>query len=178
MVTSQEIQTPAFSGSAAAKEIAARAFDVLRGRGMFMSDYAAIRVPLDDLVSFLGSQVKDASADSVSAALEANPAVFAIEVVDEVTYVLTTRLGTAPVPNDAPSTHSFAARFMTPEPKPEKPVRPAPERARVDPNWATYSVPDFGDADEDAWLDEPESEEEVLVVVEPAAEAAPVTEEG
>jgi hypothetical protein len=140
-------------------------YNVLRGRGMFMSNYSPIHAPLADLAEFL-----KADANQISAAVAANPDVFSIVTVDDVPRVQTTRLGRAPLPNDAPTTHTFADRFITPLPKPERPVRPVPERARVDPNWATYSVPDFDDEDDDELygdtLDEAD-DVELIIVTEP-----------
>jgi hypothetical protein len=168
MVTNQEIRSPEFTGSAAVKATASAAFDILRGQGMFVSDYSPIRVKFDALAEFLENS-KDISANDLRKAITANEAVFALVTEDDVEYVLTTRLGTSPVSNNAPSTHSLVERFITPLPKPERPVRPAPERARVDPNWATYSVPDYEDEDEEAYLSLPDEEEEVSVVVVPEA---------
>lgn len=163
MVANQEIHVPEFVGTKKFQTLANRAFDVLRSQGMFMSDNSPIRVSVESLTAFLVDNEGAKPAD-VAKIIEENPAVFSTETVDGMDFVLTTRMGQAPVQNSYPSTHSFAARLMTPEPKPERPVRPAPERVRVDPNWATYSVPEFGDEDEDAYLDQPD--DDVLVVVE------------
>lgn len=180
MVLNQQAQAPEFSGTKKHQALAARAFEVLRSRGMFMSDYSPIRVPADVLTAFLveSEGVKPAE---VAKAIADNPAVFSTATVDEIAYVLTTRTGKAPVSNESPSTHSLAARFMTPEPKPIRPARPAPVRVRVDPNWATYSVPEFVDHDEDAYLDFPEEEEEdnavVVVLAEPEVIETPLVQE-
>ncbi len=179
MVTNQEMQAPAFAGTKKQQALAAKAFEVLRSRGMFMSDYSPIRVPADVLTAFLVEHA-DVKASDVAKAIADNPDTFATLTVDDIAYVLTTRTGRAPVTNEMPSTHSLMARFLTPEPKPIRPARPAPERVRVDPNWATYSVPEFVDHDEDAYLDFPDEEvvDDVVVllaepetVVEPAASA-------
>jgi hypothetical protein len=164
MVANQEITTPEFAGSKKAKELAARAYEVMRGRGMFMSDYTPIRVPMDSLVTFLG-ETDSATEKDVVSAIQSNGDVFSIESIDGVRVVATTRRGHAPVSNEEESTHSFTSRFMTPEPKLERPVRPVVERPRVDPNWATYSVPDFSDEDEDEYLDQPIEEEPAINVV-------------
>jgi hypothetical protein len=186
MAVNQDISSPEFAGTKTTQDAARAAFEVLRGRGMFMSDYAPIRVPLEELATFLVEH-GSVTANALNKAIAENPGVFALATVDDVQYVLTTRRGLAPVPNEHTSTHSLSGRFLIPEPKPERPVRPAVERPRVDPNWATYSVPDFTDADEDEYLDQPLDEEAVTVVVaeepaaviepEVAAEAEPVTEE-
>jgi hypothetical protein len=170
MVTN--LTSPSFNGTDGQQTIAADVFNVLRGRGMFMTDYAAIRVPLAELAAFL--KVEEAQ---VAEAVAANPAVFSTETVDDAVIVQTTRLGRAPLPNDAPSTHSLKARFITPLPKPERPVRPTPERVRVDPNWATYSVPDFDDDDEEEddelYGDTLDVEEVELVIVSDTPTATP-----
>ena len=46
MVAEQEVLSIDYSGSAKSKQIAAQAFEILRARGMFMSNNAPIRVPL------------------------------------------------------------------------------------------------------------------------------------
>lgn len=185
MVINQETQAPVFAGAKKNQALAAKAFEVLRSRGMFMSDYSPIRIPTEVLTAFLVEH-EGAKESDVAKAIADNSEVFATETVDDIEYVLTTRTGKAPVSNDEPSTHSLAARFMTPEPKPVRPARPAPVRVRVDPNWATYSVPEFVDHDEDAYLDFPEEEEndDVVVVLAdpevvspPAEEIAVVTED-
>jgi hypothetical protein len=168
--------SPSFSGSPDQQTIATNVYNVLRGRGMFMTDYSTIEAPLADLAAFIKADPND-----VAAAIAANPEVFSTVTVDEAVLVQTTRLGRAPLPNDAPSTHSFAVRFITPEPKPERPVRPVPERARVDPNWATYSVPDFGDEDEDDLygdtLDEVDDVELIIIPESPVDTASTVETE-
>ncbi len=168
MVMNQDIQAPEFAGTRKYQTLARKTFGVLRGRGMFMSDYASIRVPMETLTAYL-AETEGAKPADVAKVIADNPDVFATESVGDIDYVMTTRLGKAPAHNDAVSTHSFTARFMTPEPKLVRPVRIAPERVRVDPNWATYSAPDFGDEDEDAYLDLPD-DENIVIVVEPVAE--------
>jgi len=175
MVINQETVAPEFAGTKKNQALAGKAFEILRSRGMFMSDYSPIRVPSDVLTAYLVEHEGVKPAD-VTKAIADNPDVFATAIVDDIAYVLTTRTGKAPVSNDAPSTHSLSARFMTPEPKPIRPPRPAPVRVRVDPNWATYSVPEFVDHDEDAYLDFPEADETddvVVVIAEPEIVAAP-----
>ncbi|HYJ13214.1 MAG TPA: hypothetical protein VEW66_06465 [Thermomicrobiales bacterium] len=173
MVTN--LVSPSFSGTKQQQALAADVYNVLRSRGMFMTDYSPIHAPLADLAEFLKIDAKQ-----ISAAIAANPEVFSTVTVDDVQRVQTTRLGRAPLPNDAPTTHSFVDRFITPLPKPERPERPVPERARVDPNWATYSVPDFGDEDEDELygdtLDDVDDVELIIVTESPqsAVEVEPM----
>ena len=168
MVTDQDHQAPVFAGTKKFQTLAARTFDVLRGRGMFMSDDAPIRVPAEALTAFV-VETQGAKPADVAKAIADNPDVFATESVGDIDYVVTTRTGKAPASNDPLSTHSFAARFLAPQPKIVRPARPAPERVRVDPNWATYSAPEYGDEEEDAYLDLPD-DDNVVVVVEPVAD--------
>jgi hypothetical protein len=151
MVTDQDYQAPVFTGTKKFQTLATRTFDVLRGRGMFMSDDAPIRVPAEALTAFV-VETQGAKPADVAKAIADNPDVFATESVGDIDYVVTTRTGKAPVSNDPLSTHSFA-----------------PERVRVDPNWATYSAPEYGDEEEDAYLDLPD-DDNVVVVVEPVAD--------
>ena len=147
MVAEQATREPDFTGTRKFKTIGARAFEVLRAHGMFMSGNAPIRIPVEELTDFLVDKDGVKKAD-VLTALRENPDIFAIETRDEVEYVVTTREGHPPNAGTLGITHSFAERFMTPEPKPVRPVRPPVVRVRVDPNWATYAVPDFGDEDD------------------------------
>ncbi len=165
MVLNLENPVPVFAGSPQDQALAERAFGALRGRGMFMSDNSPIQVPLQTLIDFLVGQAGATEAD-VSRALAGNANVFGIESIDGVDYVVTTRSGRRPLDVTAANVHSFATRFMTPLPKIERPSRPISERPRVDPSWATYSMPDLSDDDED----EEDFADEVIVLVEPVAE--------
>lgn len=152
MTTTPEAEMPtiSFSGSQQVQEAALRAFEVLRARGMFMSDNAPIRVRKDELVAFLTGSVGVSPSDA-EAALTENPEVFALENNDEgVEIVITSRLGKVPSSDDDGLAHTFAQRLMTPEPKPARPAAPVRERVRVAPSWATYTVPDFEDDEEEA----------------------------
>jgi len=145
MAADQEKLSIEFAGSARAQALAEQAFNVLRGRGMFMSSNAPIRVPLESVRAFLASQA-GASADEVDEALAANAAIFAIETADDdVTYVVTTREGRSPAQVVVPNIHTFNARFLTPLPKPAVPAAPKRERAKVDPSWASFSLSDYAD---------------------------------
>ncbi len=169
MVADQATREPEFTGTKKFKTIGARAFEVLRAHGMFMSGNAPIRLPVDELTDFLVEREGVKKVD-VLTALRENPEVFVIETRDEVEYVVTTREGHPPHAGTAGITHSFAERFMTPEPKPVRPVRPPVIRVRVDPNWATYSVPDFGDEeDDDEALDGLETASEFASPASPVA---------
>lgn len=175
MATETEMTAISFSGSEQAQEVASRAYDVMRARGMFVADNAPIRVKKEDLVAFLTAS-GDVSPSDVDEALTGNPDVFAVEANGEGgEVVITTRMGKAPSLDAATNGHTFVNRLMTPEPKPTTPVAPVRERVRVDPSWATFTVPDI---DEDEEYDEPivEEQQEAAVAVPEAAEIVDVQE--
>jgi hypothetical protein len=94
-----------------------------------------------------------------------------IETVTEVTWVSTTRVGKVPQAITPVNTHTFAQRLMTPEPKIERPAEPVRERPRVDPSWATYTIPDdLLDTEEDF------ADEDVAAAVTTEPAAAEVSE--
>jgi len=171
MVAEHEISTLEFSGTKKIKDIATRAFEAMRSQGMFMSANAPIIVPLDSLTAFLVEKA-DANPADVAAALSENSAVFAVESREGIEVVITTRDGRPPVQSQRGVSHSFDERFLKPQPKPERPPKPLRERVKVDPNWATLSVPDYVDEDEEADLDAVAASEAAEVAR--AAEAAQV----
>lgn len=120
MVAEQTRPDIAYKGSEDQQQLAQRAFEAVRAHGMFVSDYSPIRTELGALAEFLGASVED-----VRAAVEANDQVFALDTEDDTTFVVTSRLGTPPVQMVPDTRHSFAARFLTPEPAPERPLRTA-----------------------------------------------------
>jgi predicted ATPase len=81
MVTNQETRSPAFAGTKKSQALANKAFDVLRSRGMFMSDYSPIRVPAEALTAFLVER-EGAKAADVASAIRDNPDVFSTVSVD------------------------------------------------------------------------------------------------
>lgn len=157
MVADQTSVRPEFTGTKKFQTIGGKLFDLFRARGMFMSQDAPIRIPLQALQDFLEQQDGTKAAD-VGTTINENPAVFSTEPAEDETWVITTRAGVAPVVATAGISHTFGARFLTPEPKPARPAPVRREPVKVDPNWATYSVPDFGDEDDyeaDEDVDEP-----------------------
>ncbi|MGC4107535.1 MAG: hypothetical protein QM753_14535 [Thermomicrobiales bacterium] len=172
MAADQEKLSIDFAGSARAQSLAEQAFNVLRMRGMFMSNNAPIRVTLDSVKEFLASQAS-ASDEEVDEALAANPAIFAVETADDATYVLTTREGRSPGIASAPNIHTFSSRFHTPLPKPATPVAPKRERAKVDPSWANFSLADYADLldEEDEEIETPPAPtigaEDIEMILEP-----------
>ncbi|MGI8405498.1 MAG: hypothetical protein ACR2OE_12180 [Thermomicrobiales bacterium] len=164
MVADQKALSIDFSGSAKSKQLAAQAFEILRARGMFMSDNAPIRVSVEALSAFL-QENGDATPVQVEAALRDNPAVFAMETRDDEPWVVTTRAGRPPVDETESMSHTFAARFLTPEPKPIAPPAPRRERARVDPSWASFSLSDYADLEDEEELEDEILDQDVDVVV-------------
>ncbi len=118
MVAEQTTPDIAWQGQKAEQELASRAFELIRAHGMFVSDYAPIRVTLASLAEAL-----DADAETVRAAIDTNSQVFAIEQRDDVTLVVSTRLGHPPIEMVIDTAHSFKERLLTPEPAPERPLR-------------------------------------------------------
>ncbi len=175
MVADQKTQSIDFSGSAKSKQLAAQAFNVLRGRGMFMSENAPIRVSLEALTAYLHAE-SDASESQVETALRDNAAVFAIEDRDGAPWVVTTRSGSRPPEAADEQFHSFTKRFLTPEPKPIAPPAPRRVQARVDPSWANFSISDYADLEDDEEIGDEHGALEVEMPIT-ATEIAPVADD-
>ena len=137
MVSQKERTEPQFKGSAKQKDLASRIFALARARGSFMSTNTPILVSVAAIAEFLTGQGDEVSTDQVESAAKANSNVFALNDVDGQQMIATTRSGTVPIASDGVNPHTFADRFMTPLPIPERPPRPVRERARVAPSWAT-----------------------------------------
>lgn len=150
MVAEQTRPDIAYRGSDDQQQLAQRAFEAVRAHGMFGSDYSPIRTDLSALAEFLS-----ASIDDVRSAVEANDHVFALDIEDEAIFVVTSRLGTPPVKMIPDSKHTFAARFLTPEPAPERPLR----TAKPVPDMVVNA--EVGDAIEDAEEEAAEVEREL-----------------
>jgi len=159
----------AFNGTKKIKDTAASAFNVMRARGAFMSDDAAIRVPVAALAEHLGVSEK-----VLAEVAEQNTEVFAIESNDEdVDYIVTTRVGRAPLNIEVPNLHTLKQRLMTPEPKPAPRPRPVREVVRTNDAWATYvgeTLLPEDDEDDDFGFAEPADED--IAAIEADAEAA------
>lgn len=137
MVTQQEAPAIKFTGSAQAKALAKRVFDLVLIHSQFMSDTAPVRISLASIAGYLANQPEPATVEEIEAALRANANVYDLEEIDGGLVLLTSREGRIPTLERAPSVHTFAERFMKPEPKPERPAQPVRERPRVYPAWAT-----------------------------------------
>jgi len=165
----------AYKGSAADKELAGKMFQALGITGRFMSFDAPISMPIADLVELLGKLGTQTAEAVVQTAAKKNDAVFRIETGDDgVVSIATTRAGKAPAAVVADTSHSFAKRFMTPQPKPEKPAYVARPQTVIEPIWVTdetttEAVEEAVAADEEAL--QTTAEEAVDGTEEPATEA-------
>lgn len=150
MVSQQERQTVRFTGSAKDKKLAGRIFDLVRIHSRFMGENAPVRISLSSIAEFLAEHSEPATLQEIRAAVVASPGVYAIEEIDDEPVLLTSREGRVPTLTPAPSQHTFAERFLTPLPKPERPAQPVRERPRVYPAWASLpSILEGVEDDED-----------------------------
>ncbi|MDQ4045627.1 MAG: hypothetical protein M3173_09305 [Chloroflexota bacterium] len=150
MVAEQTLPELTYSGNDSQKSLADRVFQLIRAQGMFASDYAPIRVKLGELATFL-----EVTEEDVRGAVEANADIFVLEDGEEVTWVISTRLGTPPVEMVPDTKHTFTERLMTPESAPERPLRT--ERPVPD----TFVPTEVGAAVDDAREEEIEVEAEL-----------------
>jgi len=168
----------AFSGTAEDKKVASALFDLMRGHGRFMANDEPIRVAFDSVVEYLsrdGSTI-EVEPERLRKIIEKNSKIFALEQREDVVLILTTRAGISPIVRELDQRHTFAARFMTPLPKPEVPATPVRERPRVAKEWRDLDeiidrVTDRQFLNEDDELDlelELGPETEVIADVEPA----------
>ena len=135
MIEQRAAVAPAFSGKKGEKELAARVFELMLARGMFMSAHSPIRVGMRSLAQFLESQGEADADNKLEAVAAANPDVFAVEEVEGERYLVTTREGRVPIEVRTSSVHSFSTRFLTPLPKQERPAarpRPRPRELVID----------------------------------------------
>ena len=135
MVEQQVKPALKFAGTKREQELAEKIMGLILARGMFMSANAPIRIALGSLSEFLDSQGEKDAQGRIDSVIAANPAAFAVEVVDGERYLVTTREGRAPLIARAETQHTFASRFHTPLPKPEGVAprpRPRQEAALVD----------------------------------------------
>jgi hypothetical protein len=133
VVKQQEQSTPVFQGDSGEQALAATVLRLLLARGMFMSSNAPIRVSVASLAAYLESQGEKDATTRLNGALAANPAIFALEQIDDERLVSTTRDGTAPTVIEPAMVHTFAARFLTPLPKSDRPAAPRPRPRMTEP---------------------------------------------
>ncbi|MFM9105459.1 MAG: hypothetical protein ACKOWF_02030 [Chloroflexota bacterium] len=172
MVSQSFILDVEVAGTAAEQALARDILQLMRARGRFMSADAPIRVSIVSLAEYFEAQGTKSAEKAVRAAAEANPAMFAVEDIDGVAVLVTTRAGRRPVAAGDLSPHTFKQRLKTPLPKPEHP-RPQRERHRIDSGWATIAerltdlLAEAYEEEEDEEIFEP-AEVEVIAVEEPA----------
>ena len=136
MVVQQDQRARKLSGSASEQELAALILNVMLARGMFMSANAVIRMPVSVLAEYASSQGMSGGEQGVLDAVAANPDVFSVDATGETPMVQTMRDGRAPQVIEPVSGHTFASRFLTPKPRPERPQtqrpRPRPQEPVID----------------------------------------------
>lgn len=137
MLGYQEDTQVKLDGTPKDRSLAERLLGLLRTQGRFMSRDSTIRVSLASISAHLEKDEHATTGNALLKAINTNPEVFFLEEVDGETFVSTTANGSAPRDIAPGVTHSFAQRFMTPLPKPERPTQPVRERPRVDPSWAS-----------------------------------------
>ena len=173
----------AFRGSAADKELAGKMFNALNFTAGFVAFDAPIRLPAPTLIELLGQMGTEATESAIQTAAKKNDAIFGIEKnEDGVLVITTTRAGRAPAEAPVDSTHTFAKRFMTPLPKPEKPAYVPRPQTVIEPVWAsnaTASAVEETVAAAEAALQaaavEPAVELDEVVTEEPAPVARTIT---
>ena len=80
-----------FAGSKREQDVAERVLGLMLARGMFMSSNAAIKVPVESLADYLGSQGEKEPRELLEAVVTANADIFVIEDVDGEPFLFTTR---------------------------------------------------------------------------------------
>jgi hypothetical protein len=163
----------AYKGSAADKELAAKMFTAMNITGRFMSFDAPITMPIADLVQLLGTMGTETGEADILTAVKKNDAVFSSGTSEDgVVSISTTRAGRAPATSSVDTSHSFAKRFMTPLPKPEKPAYVPRPQTIIEPIWASSEATSA--AEEAVAAAEVTLQAETVEVETPAPEEAPV----
>lgn len=181
MVVQQDQRVRKLSGSASEQELAAVILNVMLARGMFMSANAVIRMPVSMLAEYASSQGKTGGEKAVLEAAVANADVFAVDATGEEPMILTMRDGRAPVVVEVVSRHSFASRFLTPKPRPERSLaqrpRPRPQEPVIDVMAEIVDLPlNVAPLSAAFEIEEPVVAEVEVEVVEPAVEVPAVVE--
>ena len=165
-----------FAGSKRQQEVAEKVLGLMLARGMFMSSNAPIKIPTAALADHLGNQGEKEPEKLIDEVVAVNPNIFVVEDIDGEAFLVTTRDGRAPRTALPVTRHTFASRFHTPLPTPERASvprpRPRPEAAVVDvlgAMEATQVVVPASIPDTDLAL------EEDVIVEAPAAVARTIT---
>ena len=126
-----------FKGSTADKELATKLFNVLNIHGRFMAFDAPIKLTVPTIVELLAQMGTETTPTAIQTAVKKNGAIFSAEVGEEgEASILTTRSGRTPIDSAVDTVHTFAKRFMTPLPKPDKPAYVPRERVVPEAIWA------------------------------------------
>jgi hypothetical protein len=176
VVEQQVKSTVQFRGTKREREVAETVFGLMLARGMFMSSNAPIKVPIASLADYLGEQGETEPDTLLDAAVAANPDIFILENIDGQRFLVTTREGRAPQTASPATRHTFASRFHTPLPTPERTAaprpRPRPEAPVVD---VLVGIEPIEDAIPVSQPDAVADVEEVPIVETPAAVARTIT---
>jgi len=175
VVEEQVKPTRQFAGSKSEQELAEKIMGLVSARGMFMSANAPIRIPLGSLAEFLDAQGEQDSRSRIGAVLAANQTIFAVEDLEGEQYLVTTRDGRAPHLPRPEARHTFASRFHTPLPKPERTAPralPRPELAPVD---VLAELDDFQVAEQPTMPESPTQSDEEPIDQAPAVVARTIT---
>ena len=133
MVVQQDQRARKLSGSASEQDLAGVILNVMLARGMFMSANAVIRMPITVLAEYASSQGKTGGEKAILEAAAANPDVFAVDAAGDEPMILTMRDGRAPITVEPVARHTFAKRFLTPLPRPERPLTQRPRPRSQEP---------------------------------------------
>jgi hypothetical protein len=127
-----------FAGTKSEQDLASDLLKLLQARGRFMAINSAIRVSTDLALQYLKDSHKRATVEMIEKVAELNPGIFELEDVDGTKTVSTTRAGRIATTQFVDRRHTFSARMMEPEPKPEgAEIAPRP-RPRMDSSWSIY----------------------------------------
>ncbi len=128
MQAEQILTAPAFGGTDEEQALAAELFQIYQAQGRFFSDGAPIRLSLLQLVEAMGKSQPRVRTwpRRIEEALSASPDVFAQEGSGDDLSFVTTRRGVSPGGSSGRREQVLTARFATPQPKRERPVRKAP----------------------------------------------------
>ncbi len=151
-----------FNGTEREQEVAQLIFRVMVAGALLFASNAPIRRPLDELVEFLADNLglsREEAQDLTLASLNANQHIFALEELDGMTVVATTKAGKPPAPVGGPDTrHMLVSRLY--EPPPEA------VRVPVEPTYKTWP--------EEAWPEKTaEAPEAAVELTEARVTAAP-----
>ncbi len=133
----QVMEAPALAGSAAEQTLAREILLVMQSQGRFFESGLPIRQPVAALADYATARklvAKDA-VKAVTAAVRANPTVFALEGEGGELTVVTTRAGVSPIVRAETMSHSFLHRLTEPVAMPPAEPKVRAERPFINTNW-------------------------------------------